>query len=619
MRHASLRLVLSASAALIALPAAAQEAPVVLDPAPQEGAPSIIIQDPDAPTPTEMHPPAVVPTEEPVAEPEPAAPPIPAVWAPVPTDAAGNSAYGLYLSGRVAAIRGDRAEAAELLARSQALTPEQPALGDHAFREGLFAGDLDAVVRLTPTVQETPLLAETGRIIGVVQTFARGDARSALRQLRDQSFVPPFAHIARYLTPAVAFAAGEEATALAPVQQAQSGAETLILKVQRARALETRRRYEEAEQEYQSLMALPGGAQLFAADYGEFLERRRRRDEAITIYQQALASQQGEIRLLTALERAQSAGRAPALPTPRKTASDALQFAAIWTSHDEAHELSVIYLRMAQSLAPGDLVSLRLGHALASAEQESAARDAFASIGQADPVLYAGAQYNLAQSWQREENGEQAVAALRRADAAVPGQLLVQHALAAQLIGLNRNGEALEVLDRPSMDNAEQPGPVRFLRGAALERLGRIDEAETELWTALQTSPEDPMMLNHLGYLWVDSGRRVEQGAEMIARAHAADPENGNIQDSLGWAQFRQGQYETAVETLEGAVAKEPANAEIVDHLGDAYWQVGRRREAEWQWSRVLTLEPEPERRAEVQQKLEDGLTIEAPVTGARP
>ncbi|MBU4135188.1 MAG: tetratricopeptide repeat protein, partial [Alphaproteobacteria bacterium] len=144
------------------------------------------------------------------------------------------------------------------------------------------------------------------------------------------------------------------------------------------------------------------------------------------------------------------------------------------------------------------------------------------------------------------------------------------------------------------------------------------DEAENELWAALTAAPNEPAILNHLGYMWVDTGRRVEQGAEMLARAHAAEPENGNIQDSLGWAQFRQGQYDIAVETLEGAVSKEPANAEIVDHLGDAYWQVGRRREAEWQWSRVLTLDPDAERRAEVEQKLAKGLSVEPPVSAGQ-
>ena len=111
----------------------------------------------------------------------------------------------------------------------------------------------------------------------------------------------------------------------------------------------------------------------------------------------------------------------------------------------------------------------------------------------------------------------------------------------------------------------------------------------------------------------------IDLSPEMLARAHAAEPENGNVQDSLGWAQFRQGQYDIAVETLEGAVSKEPANAEINDHLGDAYWQVGRRREAQWQWNRVLTLEPDAERRAEVEQKLANGLSIAPPVSVGQP
>ena len=99
----------------------------------------------------------------------------------------------------------------------------------------------------------------------------------------------------------------------------------------------------------------------------------------------------------------------------------------------------------------------------------------------------------------------------------------------------------------------------------------------------------------------------------MIARAHAVAPTDANIQDSLGWAQFRQGQFETAVATLEEAVAKQPANPEIVDHLGDAYWRVGRQREAGWQWTRVLTLDPDAERRAEVEKKLAEGLAAPAP------
>jgi Flp pilus assembly protein TadD len=155
---------------------------------------------------------------------------------------------------------------------------------------------------------------------------------------------------------------------------------------------------------------------------------------------------------------------------------------------------------------------------------------------------------------------------------------------------------------------AGQPFEVRLLRGAALEGLKRFDEAEAELWAALQLRPNDPTALNYLGYLWVDSGRRIDEGAAMIARAHEAEPDNGNYQDSFGWAQYRQGRYDAAVATLESAVAKEPANAEVNDHLGDAYWRAGRRREAAWQWNRVLTLEVDGDRRAGAEKKLAEGL-----------
>lgn len=155
------------------------------------------------------------------------------------------------------------------------------------------------------------------------------------------------------------------------------------------------------------------------------------------------------------------------------------------------------------------------------------------------------------------------------------------------------------------------------MRGAAYESTGRVDEAEAELWAAIQQRPQEPAFLNYLGYLWVDSGRRVAEGAEMIARAHAADPEDGNIQDSLGWAQYRQGQYDLAVNTLEKAVANEPGNATINDHLGDAYWQVGRTREAGFQWARVLTLDPEDEQRAEFERKLVEGLRESEPAAMA--
>ncbi|MDI1325868.1 MAG: tetratricopeptide repeat protein [Brevundimonas sp.] len=608
MRFPSLALLLT-GCALTALssPARAQETPVGI-PAPAEAgaapeAPAIIVEA----------------APEAVAAVEPPAPPIPAIWAPVPVDASGQSAYGLYLAGRLASIRGDRLAGSVFLGEAHALAPEQPALGEEAFRSGLFSGDIADVARLTPTVADTPDLAEAGRLIELIQALRAGDPGQSLSLLTQRPFADPFSAVARYLTPAIAGAAGDWDTALKAVDQPATDPASLILHQQRASLLESRRRFAEADAEYKILMASPGGAMLYALDYAGFLERQGRRDEALAIYDAALTGGNPNSEALLGRARVAGRGRAPAEPNALQRAADALEFAALQTSANQSWELSAIYLRMADSLDPDDLIALQLGQSLNSGRQPLLAREAFARVSQADPITYARAQVGLAGTLDSQADAEGALEALRRADAAAVDQAAFAYALAAHLVGMGRHEEALAILNRPTINVAAQPAHFHFLRGTVLENLNRIDEAEAELWAALQAQPNDPTILNYLGYMWVDSGRRVAEGAEMLARAHAAEPQNGNIQDSLGWAQFRQGQYEIAVQTLEEAVGKQPGNAEIVDHLGDAYWQVGRRREAEWQWTRVLTLEPDAPRRAEVEQKLVRGLPDPTPSSGGQP
>ena len=213
---------------------------------------------------------------------------------------------------------------------------------------------------------------------------------------------------------------------------------------------------------------------------------------------------------------------------------------------------------------------------------------------------------------------EEAVVHAREALNAAPDDPQAVYGLAGLLTAQERYQEALELLNGPALNTADQNWQVRFTRGAVYESLGRFEEAEAELWAALQDQPDNAEVLNYLGYMWVDSGQRVHQGAEMIARAVAAEPDSGHIQDSLGWAQYRQGQYEAAVETLELAVSLEPGDPTINDHLGDAYWRVGRRREAGFQWSRALSLDPEPDLRAQVQAKLDSGLEAATPLPVAR-
>jgi tetratricopeptide (TPR) repeat protein len=145
---------------------------------------------------------------------------------------------------------------------------------------------------------------------------------------------------------------------------------------------------------------------------------------------------------------------------------------------------------------------------------------------------------------------------------------------------------------------------VYYSRGIAYERTGQWARAEGDFNHALALSPDQPSVLNYLGYAWADMGRNLDRARDMIQRAAARRPNDGAITDSLGWVQFRQGNVGEAAKTLERAVGLEPEDPTITEHLGDAYWATGRRIEAQYQWRRALTLNPTPEDAAKLEAKI---------------
>nr|WP_313428565.1 tetratricopeptide repeat protein [Brevundimonas diminuta] len=607
MRFVSSRPVLFLAASALALslaaPSLAQQAP---EPAPETPAEAPAGQDAE---PNGDPVPHIIIADEPETPEEPEAAPIPAVWAPIPLDAHRNSAFGLYLAGRNALTSGESAVGADYLSRVYALTPEQPRVREQAFTAALLAGDLDEAGRIAPIDPEvSPVIVQAGRLVQAVQAYAGGDARRADALLKDAPVGEPHDRAGFYVQGWIAAAAKDWDRALALPPADFDPVSAMVARANRARLLEQRRRYDEADAEWRDLTSHAITGALFRQPYGEYLERRGRRDDALLQYDAAITAGTADRRVIQGRERVLAKGRPPALPSFRQGAAQALRTAADQMIAQRAHEFGVVYLRLAQNLDPNDNTQLLIGQTLIQGGIEPAGRAALAEVSEASPALYAAARIQTAISLGKAGRDEEALVELRRAAAARPDEAGVAYMLAGQLMQMERHEAALELLNGPLLNTADQGFEVHFLRGAAYESLDRDTEAEAELWAALQMQPDNPTLLNYLGYLWVDTGTRVQEGAAMIARAHAAEPKDGNIQDSLGWAQYRQGQYEAAVVNLEGAVDKEPANAEINDHLGDAYWAVGRQREAGFQWNRVLTLEVDDKRRGEVEAKLRDRL-----------
>jgi Flp pilus assembly protein TadD len=164
--------------------------------------------------------------------------------------------------------------------------------------------------------------------------------------------------------------------------------------------------------------------------------------------------------------------------------------------------------------------------------------------------------------------------------------------------------KAIAAVGIPQRDN----WTLFYFRGICYERSKQWPKAEADFRKALELYPDQPLVLNYLGYSWVDQGLNLEEAFKMLRKAVELRPNDGYIVDSLGWAHYKLGQYPEAAETLEKAIDLKPSDPILNDHLGDVYWRVNRRTEAHFQWNHARDMGPDPEDLPAILKKIESGL-----------
>ena len=208
---------------------------------------------------------------------------------------------------------------------------------------------------------------------------------------------------------------------------------------------------------------------------------------------------------------------------------------------------------------------------------------------------------------------DQAVAQLRQLLDGTPADFEIQLDL-AQVQEQGRHWpeaeQAVHAAEKiaPQSSDKETAG---FLLGAIFERQKKFDQAEEQFRQVLNANPRNPSVLNYYGYMLADRGIRLDEATELIQRALAEDPANPAYLDSLGWAYFKQNKFSEAEEPLRQAASRESHDPTILSHLGDVYSKTGKDElaEAQWQksadeWHRVLPGDFEPDKLAEVEQKI---------------
>ncbi|MDO5657798.1 MAG: tetratricopeptide repeat protein [Paracoccus sp. (in: a-proteobacteria)] len=305
-----------------------------------------------------------------------------------------------------------------------------------------------------------------------------------------------------------------------------------------------------------------------------------------------------------------------------------LTFASLLNMEADPNPLSLIHARLAAYISP-DLTDARLivAQLLQQLGQFDAAETEFVALrseGKMRPVAELGRINALSQA-DRKDEAEAAALALTEAYPDLPegwtalGDMRRQQDKFAEAVPAY--DRALELLDAADEDAIWFP---TYARAIALERSGRFDLAEADLRRALELRPDEPHVLNYLGYSYVDRNENLDEALDLIERAVELAPDDGYILDSLAWVYYRLGRYDEAVEPMERSVQAMPNDPLVNDHLGDIYWMVNRKREARIQWQRALSFEPDTEEDAyRIRLKLERGLdavkALEAEHGGSLP
>lgn len=314
--------------------------------------------------------------------------------------------------------------------------------------------------------------------------------------------------------------------------------------------------------------------------------------------------------IAAARQRLQSGKRIGALAAdPRHGISWMAARLATDLSRDKPVPLALLFARVSTFLAP-DMPATWLicGDVLARNAQRDAALVAYAQIPVRDP-LAAAAQARRAEVLEAMGRADAAGAMLKAAAAAPDADVDDWTRLADWHRRADRFADASAAYGHAiTTAGPEASWGLYFLRGSMNERGGNWVAGEADLREALRRSPDEPIVLNYLGYSLLDRGNYAAEAAIMIQRAAKLRPGDGGIIDSLGWSQYRQGHYAEAVKTLEKASALEPGDATVTEHLGDAYWQVGRRIDARFRWRAASDLGPDDKQKKALLAKLDYGL-----------
>ena len=538
--------------------------------------------------------------------------------APSASDVARISPSGNYLAARIAGQSRDMDAAAAYYRGALRADPRNPQLVESTFLTVLSTGDVEDSFPLAERMVRIEKSHRMARLTLAARAIKRSQWASGRNHLA-LSVRGPIADLTATLTGAWTLTAADDfKNAVANIDKLQgpdwyaafkdlhAGLMLDVAGQRRQAGVRLKRAYEQDQNALRTIDA-----------YGRWLARNGDRKRALEIYGEFSKLLPNHPLVDSVVAEIEAKRRpAPLVSSAQAGAAEVLFGLGSALGRQGGEDIALVYLNLALYLDPGHPMGvLSLGDLYETLKKPQRAVDTFAKVPSNSP-LKRSAEIQRALNLDQLERTDEARAILSALVEKNPDSIETLMALGNVLRARKHYTDAIDIYSRAVAlipEPSRQNWTLFYFRGICYERAKQWPQAEKDFQKSLELNPDQPQVLNYLGYSWVDRSVNLEQGLDMIKKAVELRPKDGYIIDSLGWAYYRLGRYDEAVKELERAIELRPEDPTINDHLGDAYWKVGRELEARFQWSHARDLKPEPEELVKIEAKLKEGMKDDSP------
>ena len=525
---------------------------------------------------------------------------------------------GSYLAARHASVERDAASAAAFYRSALRTDPKNNELLDRAFISSLADGDIDEAVKLADRILTLDKSNRVARLVVGVRDLKMKKYASAQTNINQSIRGPITDLVATLLSGWASYGAGDTKAAVANIDKLTGPEWYPIFKdLHAGMILELAGKEKDAGARFERAYKLDDSMLRVSEEYARWMTRNKDAAAATAIYEAFDKKLPRHPLVLEGLRDAKAGKKMPPLvESAQAGGAEALYGIGAQLTRHGGEDLALVYLQLALYLQPNHpLALLSLADLYESVKKPQMAIKVYERMPASSP-LKRNAQIQLATNLDAADRSDEAIKILKEVTTDAPKDIEAIMALGNIERGRKKFGDCAttygSAIDALPAGGDKNSWVTYYYRGICEERSKQWGKAEADMRKALDLQPEQPHVLNYLGYSWIDQGVNLDEGMKMIKRAVDQRPDDGYIVDSLGWAYYRIGNYEEAVKNLERAIDLKPEDPTINDHLGDAYWRIGRTLEAKFQWAHARDLKPEADELPKIEAKIENGLADDA-------